>query len=195
MNWLVGTGFVGATALLLWMFVEPAPADVYDMPVERAYSLLVLPDFSDAADSDKVVKIRRSSTGNGSDTITWTTRGSHVNRSCELRLAPFEGDATRTHITVDCAGGGAGDGAAAGITFNMHRSGVIERIDAALTGRPVNMENKHATASRWPANGTRTGYGHAVGQAMEMDRQMREGEAAEALSNDLSVRGVQIEDY
>ncbi|MGB3166203.1 MAG: hypothetical protein WBA68_05430 [Alteraurantiacibacter sp.] len=43
--------------------------------------------------------------------------------------------------------------------------------------------------------GTRTGYGHAVGQEIEMDRQMRNGEAAEALGNDLSVRDVEIENY
>jgi hypothetical protein len=170
-------GFGALAAGLLYVFVDQKPADVYDMPVSQAYSLLANVKYDPLTDSGAAGGIRRTTSGNGSDKVTWTTTGSHVNRSCELKLAPFEGDAERTHVTVKCAGGGAGEGAAAGMAHNLHRNNIIERVDATLTGRPYDQQRAGSTASRWPGDGVDGSLGKAMGDALEMDRQMKEMKA------------------
>ena len=177
MNWLAGTGFIGLAAGLLYIFVDQKPADVYDMPVQNAYALLVNPDFGDLSDGAKALNTQRSAVGNGRDKVTWRTSGSHSRRECALQLAPFEGDASRTHITVTCQGGGAGEGAAAGMAHNMHRNRVIERVDATLTGRPFDPQRVGSTASRWPGDGVDGSYAGAVNSAMQMDMEMKKMEA------------------
>ncbi len=173
MNFFAGAGFVAMAAGLLYVFVDQKPADVYDMPVNQAYGLLTSVDFGESSGS-----VQRTSTGNGSNKVTWHTRGSHVGRSCELALAPFEGNAAQTHVTVTCQGGGAGEGAASGMAHNMHRDGVIERVDATLTGRAYDSARAGSTASRWPSDGVDGSYGTAVATAIEMDREVREMQAA-----------------
>ncbi|MWV28297.1 hypothetical protein [Aurantiacibacter rhizosphaerae] len=172
MNILAGAGFAAVAAGLLYVFVDQKPADVYDMPVDQAYGLLTSVDFGESKGD-----VMRTSTGNGSNKVTWRTRGSHVGRACDLALAPFEGDAARTHVTVTCQGGGAGEGAAAGMAHNMHRDNVIERLDARLTGRAFDSARVGSTASRWPSDGVDGSYGTAVSKAIEMDREVREMQA------------------
>jgi hypothetical protein len=173
MNIWAGTGFVALAGGLIYYFVDQKPADVYDMPVGQAYSLLYNVKYEPLTEGQVAAEIERSTSGNGTDTVTWETRGSHTRRSCDLKLVPFEGDAERTHVTVTCAGGGAGEGAAAGIVHNMHRNGVIERVDATLTGRPFNSQQIGETSSRWPSDGVDGSLGGAINEAVEMDRDMR----------------------
>lgn len=191
MNMFTGAGLAALAACLLYIFVDQKPADVYDLPVDRTYALLTNVDFGEASD-----RVTRTSVGNGSDKVTWRTRGSHVSRSCMLDLAPFEGDAARTHITVTCDGGAAGDGAASGITHNLHRNNVIERVDATLTGRPFDQDMAGATSSRWPSDGVEGGYANAVGRATEMDREVREVQAeASRQPSAQEIRDVQMDAF
>ena len=177
MKWFVGIVLLAATAGLLFVLVERKPADVYDLPVDRTYELLVNVDFGELSEGQRAVELQRTSVGNGFDSVTWRTRASHVSRSCDLKLAPFDGDAARTHITVTCNGGGAGEGAAAGMAHNIYRDSVIERIDATLTGRPFDSARAVSTSSRWPSDGVDGSYGTAVATALEMDREVREMQA------------------
>jgi len=47
-------------------------------------------------------------------------------------------DADKTRVAVNCDGGSAGSGAAAGMEHAMIRNRVIEMVDATLKGRPFN---------------------------------------------------------
>jgi hypothetical protein len=189
MKLLAVGGFAAVGAVLLYMFVEQKPADVYDMPVNQAYGLLADVKYEPLSEGAIAAEIERTTVGNGSDKVTWATRGSHVGRSCDLLLAPFEGDANRTHVTVKCAGGGAGEGAAAGIAHNMHRNRVIERVDATLTGRPFDGNRVGATSSRWPDDGVDGSLGKAMGDALEMERDMHQ------LQQEMEQQAAQAEFY
>lgn len=178
MNLWVGSGLIVTTAALLYIFVEQKPADVYDMPPAQAYSLLANVTYEPLNEGARAAGIERATKGNGSDKVTWITQGSHVYRECTLQLGPFEDDAARTKVTVQCGGGGAGEGAAAGMAHNLHRNNVIERIDATLTGRPYDLGRAGATASRWPGDGVDGSFRTAAKTAIEMDREVREMQAS-----------------
>nr|WP_137678142.1 hypothetical protein [Parerythrobacter lutipelagi] len=177
MNIFAGTGLVAVAGGLLYVFAQPSAPDVYNMPVGTAYTQLANVDFGELTDGQKAAKIQYSARGNGKDKVFWTTRGSHVRVECELSLQPAPEAADSTHVTVTCNGGSASDGAASGIAHNMHRNTVIERLDAALTGRPFDRERAGQTAYRWPGDGVEGGYANAVGKAIEMDHEMRQQKA------------------
>ena len=174
---------VALAAVVLYFFVRQQPADVYSMPVAEAYQKLSAIQFEPMSEGQKVLHTERSITGDGPGKLIWSEHGDMAALQCELKLAPLPKDAKQTHITVTCEGGGAGDGAAAGIVHNMQRSRVIEHIDAALTGRPFDPKKAGATASRWPGDGVDGSLATAAGKAIQMDaeahKMQQEAEAAQ----------------
>lgn len=192
MNLLAGGALVAVGAGLFYFLVEQKPADVYDMPVSDAYSLLTKVDFGKRTEGEQAAQISYSSRGNGRDKVFWGISGSHTRRQCDIQLTPFEGDAARTHVAIACQGGGAGEGAAAGIAHNMVRNRMIERIDATLTGREYDVTRVGASSSRWPGDGVDGSLGTAAGKALEMNAEMnkmqREWEAEQRAANSPEAR-------
>jgi hypothetical protein len=182
MRILIGAVIVAAAAM--FFFVRMQPADVYAMPVAEAYQKLSAIKFEPMSEGQKVLHTERSITGGGPDTLIWSEHGDMAALECELKLAPLPKDSAKTHVTVTCKGGGAGEGAAAGISHNLQRNRVIEHVDAALTGRPFNAAKAASTASGWPGDGVDGSYTTAVATAIKMDaetrRMQREEEEARA---------------
>ncbi len=126
------------------------PADVYPIPIEQAYDKLVDVDFGPLSEGEKALDTEKTASGNGRDKVTWVHKGDMAYYKCKLGLKALPEDAARTHVTVTCEGGGAGDGAAAGLARNFYRQRIIERVDATLTDRPFDASRAGATAYRWP---------------------------------------------
>jgi hypothetical protein len=80
-------------------------------------------------------------------------------------------------MDVSCRGGGASDGAAAGLVVKMIRNRVIELVDATLKDRPFDPKKADgATADFWPKDVIDHGnLATAAAKALEMDRQMADG--------------------
>ena len=170
MKLLAVGGFAALAAGLLYVFVEQKPGDVYDMPVAEAYGRLSTVTLTEDG-KGPYGRLATNVAGNGSNQVTWSGSGAHASRRCALALKPFEGDAERTHVTVDCKGGGSpSDGAASGMAHNMHRNKVIELVDATLTGRAYDAAKVASTSSRWPGDGVDGSLGTAMRQSLEMDR-------------------------
>lgn len=165
-----GLAIVGA--LLFYFLVEQKPADVYDMPMDQAYSLLKAADLGEA-DKPDWSSLTTSNSGNGRDKLTWKRRTSHSSQTCEIQLAPFEGDAARTHVAIDCNLNAPSAGAAQGINHRLAREANIERIDAALTGRPFDADRAGSTSARWPGDGVDGSYATAASTAIKMDADTR----------------------
>ncbi len=196
MKLLVGGGFVAVAAVLLYVFVEQKPADVFDMPVKDAYAKLTQVDFGPLSEGQKVLNTVNRISGNGQNRVTWTQQGDMARFECAIDLAPLPDDAAKTHVKVTCEGGGAGDGAAAGMVHNMHRNGVIERIDATLTGRPFDRAKIGSTASRWPGDGVDGSLATAQKEALQMSHDMAKMERemkAQAASD--AFNGGSADDY
>ena len=118
-----------------------------------------------------------SVSGNGDSVITWNASGSHASRRCEATIAPEGTDQSR--LTAFCDGGGAGDGAAAGMVSGMNRKALIEHIDATLDKRPYDARMAQgSTASGWPSDARQAdgSYGPAVGDALKMERDLKQME-------------------
>ena len=116
-----------------------------------------------------------SVSGNGDSVITWNASGSHASRRCEATIAPEGTDQSR--LTAFCDGGGAGDGAAAGMVSGMNRKALIEHIDATLDKRPYDARMAQgSTASGWPSDARQAdgSYGTAVGDALKMERDIKQ---------------------
>lgn len=146
--------------------------NVYDMPVGDVYARLA--NYRPApSNTSPFGRLNTTVTGSGGRTIVWSASGSHGGRRCTATLAP-EGEG-RTRIDLSCQGGGAGEGAAAGLATNLTRKAVIEMIDARLTGRDYDPQRAQgATAAFWPEDVIDHGnLGTATQSAMEMDRQVR----------------------
>ena len=76
-----------------------------------------------------------------------------------------------------CNGGGAGDGAAAGLVSGMDRKALIEHIDATLDKRPFDVRlAQGSTASGWPSDARQPdgSYGTMVGDALKMEREINQ---------------------
>ena len=114
-----------------------------------------------------------SVSGNGDSKIYWNASGTFASNHCEAEITPEGADKSR--ITAFCGGGGASDGAAAGMVSGMHRRALIEHIDATLKGRPFDKYKAQGeTAARWPSDARQpdSSYGTAVAGALQMDRDM-----------------------
>jgi hypothetical protein len=169
-------GAVLVAAVLMFFFVKRQPADVYAIPVTEAYEKLNTIQFEPMGEGQKVLHTERSITGDGPDKLIWSEHGDMAALRCELALAPLPDDAKQTHVTVNCQGGGAGEGAAAGMVHNMQRNRVIEHVDAALTGRPFDPKRIESTASGWPGDGVDGSFTTAVSTAIKMDAETRQME-------------------
>lgn len=119
-----------------------------------------------------------SVSGNGDSKVYWNASGTFSSNHCEAEITP-EG-AAKSRIMAFCQGGGASDGAAAGMLMGMHRRALIEHIDAALKGRAYdNYKSKGETAARWPSDARQPdgSMGTAVAGALQMDRDMHKMQA------------------
>jgi hypothetical protein len=165
---------VGTVATLGYVVGTRQPADVYAMPMNEVYAKLVKVDFGPPEGAEDVLHTKKTARGNGSNRVTWTQIGDMAAFECKMDLAPLPDDAAKTHVTVTCGGGGAGDGAAAGMVHNMMRNAYIERVDATLTGRPFDKQLAvGSTASGWPDDGVDGSLATAQVKALEMDAEMR----------------------
>lgn len=191
MNGLVAGGFVVFAAGVIYVFGGgQRPADVYAMPVSDAYAKLTAVDFGSLSKGEAALDTTKTATGNGSDKVTWTQAGDMARFECAIDLKALPEDRDQTHVTVTCKGGGAGEGAAAGLVHNMRRKAVIERIDATLTGRAYDPKRaRGSTAARWPGDGVEGNYVQMAGDALKMEadikRDIREMEAEEKRRADL----------
>ena len=172
MKLLVGGGLLVGAAALLYVFVDRQPAVVFDMQVKDAYIKLTNVDFCPMSEGQVALNTVKKATGNGKDKVVWLQQGDMARYECAIDLAALPDNAAKTHVTVTCSGGGAGDGAAAGMVHNMHRNGVIERIDATLTGRPFDSDKIGSTASRWPGDGVDGSLATAQKEALQMSADM-----------------------
>lgn len=173
MNLAGGIFFVGLAGGAIYFFASPRPADVYAMPVDLAYAKLVDVDFGPLSEGEVALDTVKTASGNGRDKVTWVHKGDMAYYKCNLALAPLPDDTAQTHVTVTCDGGGAGNGAAAGMAHNLFRSRIIERVDATLTDRPFDKDRAGATASRWPGDGVDGSLGTASTEALKMNAEMR----------------------
>ena len=175
MNLFAGLGFVAVAGAAVYFFAKPQPADDYVMPVQNAYAKLSSVKITPSSKDGMMFSLKTDVTGNGSDKVVWSAGGSMASFRCELGLAPVEKKPDQTHVTVNCNGGSASDGAAAGMVHNMMRNRVIEMVDATLNDRPFDAYRaKGETASRWPGDGVDGSLGTAVGEALKMDAQVRQ---------------------
>ncbi len=119
-------------------------------------------------------RLDTSVSGNGENVIYWNASGSHAALHCEANISPEGSDKSR--LTAYCGGGGAGDGAAAGMVQGMHRRALIEHIDATLEKRPYDVKlAQGATAAGWPSDARQAdgSLGASMGGALQMERDMK----------------------
>ena len=117
-----------------------------------------------------------STSGNGDSKVYWNgTGGTFASVHCEAEITP-EG-AAKSRIMAFCNGGGAGEGAAAGMVSGMQRRALIEHIDATLRDRPFDPRKAVGeTAARWPSDAHQPdgSYGTMVGDALKMEHDMHQ---------------------
>ena len=184
--------FIGAAIILgIGIYIKNPISDpnVYNMPVEAAYSKLTHSNIQ-ASGTGPFGRLDTTTSGNGSNMVTWSARGSMAAYDCKASLAPDNN--TKTRVTVECEGGGAGDGAAAGMALNMRISAAIEMVDSILKDRAYDPQlAMGATAARWPRQEVKNGNifaaaaeaqrmdaeTHASLQQMEADEARRRAEA------------------
>ncbi len=172
MNIFAGLGFVAVAGAAVYFFASPRPADEFAMPVSTAYAKLSTAKLVPSSRDGVYYALDTKVFGNGTDKVTWEASGSMAYHKCSMALAPAGGKADQTHVTVTCEGGGAGDGAAAGMVHNMIRARVLEMVDATLTDRAFDSTRVGATASRWPGDGVDGSLMHAQSEALKMSAEM-----------------------
>ena len=171
MKFISGGLFVAMAMAALYFFAVRSPSDVYAMPVDQAYDRLAEADLMPGGRSF-YGRLDFSTRGNGRNSISWNGTTSHASRSCEIGLAPWDGDEGKTLVTVTCSGGGIGDGAASGMAHNLFRNAVIEKIDSTLEQRPYDERlARGATASGWPGDGVDGSLATARDRAIEMSQE------------------------
>lgn len=167
---LLAGAFLGVVGYAWFSAGDP---NVYPLSQAEAYAKLTsshLPSDGKSAFG----RLSYSTSGNGESKVYWNgTGGTFASVHCEAEVTP-EG-AAKSRIMAFCNGGGAGDGAAAGMLSGMQRRALIEHIDATLTNRPFDTaKSLGATASRWPSDAHQPdgSYGTMVAGALKMDRDM-----------------------
>ena len=116
--------------------------------------------------------------GNGDSKVFWNgSGGTFATSHCEAEITP-EG-ASKSRINAFCSGGGAGEGAAAGMVSGMQRRALIEHIDSTLKGRAFDRRMAQGeTAARWPSDARQPdgSYGTMVGDALKMEHDIHKME-------------------
>jgi hypothetical protein len=157
MNLAVLVGAVGVVGTGIYLYTSRTPADVYPMPVNAAYARLVDVDFGPMSEGEVALDTKKTASGNDKDVVTWVHHGDMAHYECTMWLRPLPDDTAKTHVAVSCDGGGAGDGAAAGMAKNLYRSGIVKRVDATLRGIPyVKGELGSMSVPGWPDEGVDT---------------------------------------
>ena len=179
-----GVFLVLIAAVLGWAWFGRAEGNVYAMTPDQAYARLV---------STKVEKgrlfgnLETKVSGNGQSTVYWNAGG----YNCATDIVAEEGGKSR--LTAYCGGASFSDGAAAGMLAGMHRSELIEHIDATLRGRPYDAKlASGSTAAGWPKDERQPdgSLGGAVGEAMKMQSEMAQmakegGSIEKTLANEI----------
>jgi hypothetical protein len=125
-----------------------AEANVYPVSFKDTYAKLRKSSVEETEGS-KAAGVTTVISGDPDKYVMWSTRGSHVAFDCKAHLIPV--DASNTKIIPVCEGGGAGEGAAAGMAMNMRVNAFIERIDSVMTDRAYNKDlAMGSTAAGWP---------------------------------------------
>ena len=185
---LLAGAFLGVVG---FAWFKSGDANVYPLSQAEAYAKLTAahpPSDGKSAFGTQHL----SASGNGESKVYWNASGTFSSTHCEAEITP-EG-ASKSRIMAFCQGGGASDGAAAGMVSGMQRRAMIEHIDATLKGRPFDpLKAQGDTASRWPSDARQPdgSYGTMVAGALKMDRdihnmergfakQAKEAQAAEA---------------
>ena len=141
---LLAGAFLGVIGYA-WM--SGGDANVYPLSQAEVYAKLREAPVQ-KGNSGMFGNLDSSVSGNGESKIYWNASGTFASNHCEAEITP-EG-ATKSRIMAFCEGGGASDGAAAGMLMGMHRRALIEHIDAALNGRAFdNYKAKGATAAAY----------------------------------------------
>jgi hypothetical protein len=168
MNYRLGSILVLAAAL-----AGCGNGNVYDLPVADVYARLAN-HRPEPSNTSPFGRLATNVTGSGGRNIVWSASGTFASRRCTATLTPV--DAGSTRVDLSCSGGGASEGAAAGLATNQTRKAVIEMIDARLTGREYDPGRAAgSTAAFWPDDVIDHGnLGTATQTALEMDRQMRQ---------------------
>ena len=167
---LLGAAFAG---ILGYAWFGRGEANVYAMTPTQVYAALRAAPLGQG-NGTPFGNLDTSVSGNGENVVYWNASGSHAAKHCEANITPEGTDQSR--ITAFCGGGGAGDGAAAGMVSAMDRKALIEHIDAALDKRPYDVRlAQGSTAAGWPSDARQAdgSLGTAMGDALKMDRDMQ----------------------
>ena len=146
-------------------------ADVYKMPVARAYHKLLNVEITPSG-KGPFGRLEIETTGKRNELVEWTVKRSRMDPVCTASFKAV--DAEQTRVAVSCRGG---DGPADGIMAKLIRTRVIEHVDATLKGRPFDHKKADdgSTAAMWPKDVIDHGsLGTAATKALEMESRMAE---------------------
>lgn len=148
-----------------------AEPDEYGMSRKDAYDKLMTAKI-ESSETGPFHRLVTTIDGNGGSEVTYDASGSMAHHACTMKLAELAAD--KTKVAVICQGGGAGDGAAAGMVHHMIRNRVIELVDATLKGRPFDPQlAEGSTAFRWPNDGVDGSIGTAAKDALKMEADIK----------------------
>ncbi len=163
------------------MLAGCAEPDEYDISRKQAYDKLMTATI-ESSGNGPFFRLETTIDGNGGTEVVYDASGSMAHHACTMALSEVAPE--RTKVAVTCQGGGAGDGAAAGMVHNMMRNRVIELVDATLDGRPFDPElAEGSTAYRWPGDGVDGSIATAAKDALKMEADMKR-EIAQAENED-----------
>jgi len=149
--------------------------NVYGMSQAEAYQKLRAAPVAKGKGSP-FGNLETSVSGDGDKKVYWNASGTFSSNHCEAEVTP---EGSKSRITAFCNGGGASDGAAAGMVSGMERRALIEHIDATLKGRAFDPRKANGeTAARWPSDARQPdgSYGTMVGDALKMEHDIRKME-------------------
>lgn len=156
---------------LLALLAGCAEPDEYPMGRKAAYDKLMTAKIEPSA-TGPFFRLETTIDGNGGSEVTYDASGSMAHHACTMKLTELAAD--KTKVAVICEGGGAGDGAAAGMAHHLIRNRVIELVDATLKDRPFDPQlAEGSTAYRWPNDGVDGSYGTAARNALQMEADMK----------------------
>lgn len=167
---LLGGAFLGIVG---YGWMSSGDPNVYPLSQAETYAKLASSHLpSDGKSAFGTLSYHTS--GNGDSKVYWNgTGGTFASVHCEAEITPD--NASKSRVMAYCNGGGAGDGAAAGMVSGMQRRALIEHIDATLNNRAFDKSRSlGSTAARWPTDSRQPdgSYGTMVAGALKMDRDM-----------------------
>lgn len=191
---LLGTAFVGVVG---YAWFGRAEANLYAMTPAEVYQALRSAPV-EKGNGGVFGNLDTTVSGNGESMIYWNATGAHASKHCEATITPEGTDKSR--LTAFCDGGGAGDGAAAGMVLGMDRRALIEHIDATLEKRAYDARlAQGSTASGWPSDARQPdgSYGTAVTDAFKAEREIkgmiREMEQNQAARDEVSAAHSEVQ--